>query len=90
MFKGLVNLYFHTHKMCHAKSPTALFSLFMYIMQRTFAMPESESTLHRMNFRSWIYKFLLIFRYSKRPLPNVNKHGEQREDFWRDRPCSHQ
>ncbi len=36
----------------HAKSPMALFSMFIYIMHRTFAIPDSESTLHRLNFRS--------------------------------------
>ena len=54
------------HRMCHAKSPMALFSVFMYIMQGTFAIPECE------------IKIWLIFRCSRRPLTNVNKQGEQR------------
>ncbi len=40
------------HRVRHAKSPMALFSLFIYIMQGTFAIPECESTLHHLNFRS--------------------------------------
>ncbi len=41
----------------HAKSPKALFSMFIYIMHRTFAIRECESTLHHLNFRSLkIYK----------------------------------
>ena len=39
-------------RICHAKSPMALFSMFIYIMHGTFAIPECESTLHHLNFRS--------------------------------------
>ncbi len=35
------------NRICHAKSPMALFSMFMYIMHGTFAIPECESTLHK-------------------------------------------
>ncbi len=40
------------NRVCHAKSPKALFSMFIYIMHGTLAIPECESTLHHLNFRS--------------------------------------
>ena len=39
---GLVCL----HRICHAKSPTSLFSLFIYIWQRSSATPEYQSNFY--------------------------------------------
>ena len=64
---------FNMDRMCHAKSPMALFSMFMYIMHGTFAIPECESTLHHLNFRS--------LKQDKKT------RRTKMWDFWRDRSC---
>ncbi len=72
--------------MCRAKSPIALFSMFMYIMHGTFAIPECKSTLHHLHFRCKNLSIGIDFiSYSVQSGPGGGR--TKMWDFWHDRSC---